>query len=39
MKTKTNLFLEIFKESRTRFTNQLEQLSTEDLTQLAAKCR
>jgi uncharacterized damage-inducible protein DinB len=31
MKTKTNLFLEIFKESRTRFTNQLEQLSTEDL--------
>jgi uncharacterized damage-inducible protein DinB len=31
MKTKTEIFLELFKESRTRFSNQLEQLSPEDL--------
>jgi uncharacterized damage-inducible protein DinB len=31
MKAKTEIFLELFKESRTRFSNQLEQLSPEDL--------
>ena len=32
MKTKTQLFLELWLESRTRFTNQLENLTTADLT-------
>ena len=32
MKTKTQLFLELWLESRTRFTNQLENLTTPDLT-------
>ncbi|MBM1106558.1 DinB family protein [Aurantibacter crassamenti] len=31
MKTKTQLFLELWKEARTRFTNQLTQLTQEDL--------
>jgi len=31
MKTKTQLFLELWQEARTRFTNQLAQLSQEDL--------
>ncbi len=31
MKTKTEIFLELFIESRTRFSNQLEQLSPNDL--------
>ncbi len=32
MKTKTQLFLELWLESRTRFTNQLENITTADLT-------
>lgn len=32
MKTKTQLFLELWIEARTRFTNQLSNLSEEDLT-------
>ena len=32
MKTKTQLFLELWFESRTRFTNQLENSTTLDLT-------
>ena len=32
MKTKTQFFLELWLESRTRFTNQLENLTTADLT-------
>jgi uncharacterized damage-inducible protein DinB len=32
MKTKTQLFLELWFESRTRFTNQLENITTLDLT-------
>jgi uncharacterized damage-inducible protein DinB len=31
MKTKTQLFLELWIESRTRFTNQLENITTDDL--------
>jgi uncharacterized damage-inducible protein DinB len=31
MKTKTELFLELWQEARTRFSNQLEKLSPEDL--------
>jgi uncharacterized damage-inducible protein DinB len=31
MKSKTEVFLELFKESRTRFTNQLVELTKEDL--------
>lgn len=32
MKTKTQLFLELWLEARTRFTNQLETITTDDLT-------
>lgn len=32
MKTKTQFFLELWLESRTRFTNQLENITTADLT-------
>ena len=32
MKTKTQLFFELWLESRTRFTNQLENITTADLT-------
>lgn len=32
MKTKTQLFLELWLEARTRFTNQLENITTADLT-------
>ena len=32
MNTKTQLFLELWLESRTRFTNQLENITTADLT-------
>ncbi|WP_288982611.1 DinB family protein [uncultured Flavobacterium sp.] len=32
MKTKTQLFLELWLESRTRFTNQLENITATDLT-------
>lgn len=32
MKTQTQLFLELWIESRTRFTNQLETITTDDLT-------
>ncbi len=31
MKTKTEVFLELFTEARTRFANQLEQITSEDL--------
>jgi uncharacterized damage-inducible protein DinB len=38
MKTKTEILLELWIEARTRFTNQLEKISSEDLIKKLGDC-